>query len=292
MTSIPMPLSTAASPAPRAPERSTGSWPTPLKKAAVIRPLTPGVVKYSAFAMKVTLRSRTAGRKNEAPRTRDDCWPGWRGPRPGCSRGLPPGSEGKLQRPSDGKLHGAVDQPNASCVVGQTLSRSMPQASTTLVGVSALRNGEGVASIGPVRSTGSSAPSGASRPPSGLERSASFSFTVHRFPAVAAPLGGVSRPARSDRRAAPAARARTGAGEGHAAHGLAGLVRGGGPRAGAACRRCAQVFVFGLSMGAALALRLAASMVRGERHRRRQSGEEGARGGGPRLPVLRHLVGR
>jgi hypothetical protein len=41
-----------------------------LKKAAVIRPLTPGVVKYSAFAMKVTLRSRTAGRKNESEKDR------------------------------------------------------------------------------------------------------------------------------------------------------------------------------------------------------------------------------
>ncbi len=65
-----MPLRTAASPAPRAPERSTGSWPTPLKKAAVIRPLTPGVVKYSALAMKVTLRSRTAGRKKESEKDR------------------------------------------------------------------------------------------------------------------------------------------------------------------------------------------------------------------------------
>ncbi len=68
MTSTPLLI--AASPAPRAPERSTGSWPTPLKKAAVIRPLRPGVVKYSAFAMKVTLRSRTAGRKNESEKDR------------------------------------------------------------------------------------------------------------------------------------------------------------------------------------------------------------------------------
>lgn len=34
------------------------------------RPFTPGVVKYSAFAMKVTLRSRTAGRKKESEKER------------------------------------------------------------------------------------------------------------------------------------------------------------------------------------------------------------------------------
>ena len=68
MTSIP--LRTAASPAPRPPERSTGSWPTPLKNAAVRRPFTPGEVKYSAFAMKVTFRSRTAGRKKESEKDR------------------------------------------------------------------------------------------------------------------------------------------------------------------------------------------------------------------------------
>ena len=60
----------AASPAPRAPERSTGSWPTPLKKAAVSFPLTPGEVKYSALAMKVTLRSSIAGRKKESEKDR------------------------------------------------------------------------------------------------------------------------------------------------------------------------------------------------------------------------------
>jgi hypothetical protein len=68
MTSIPLRI--AASPAPRAPERSTGSWPTPLKNAAVSLPFTPGEVKYSAFAMKVTLRSRTAGRKKESENER------------------------------------------------------------------------------------------------------------------------------------------------------------------------------------------------------------------------------
>jgi hypothetical protein len=65
-----MPALTAAAPAPRAPERSTGSWPTPLKKAAVSLPFTPGAVKYSALAMKVTLRSRTAGRKKESENDR------------------------------------------------------------------------------------------------------------------------------------------------------------------------------------------------------------------------------
>ncbi len=65
-----MPALIAASPAPRAPERSTGSCPTPLKKAAVSFPLTPGAVKYSALAMKVTLRSRTAGRKKESENDR------------------------------------------------------------------------------------------------------------------------------------------------------------------------------------------------------------------------------
>ncbi len=65
-----MPLLIAASPAPRAPERSTGSCPTPLKKAAVSRPLSPGVVKYSALAMKVTLRSSIVGRKNESEKDR------------------------------------------------------------------------------------------------------------------------------------------------------------------------------------------------------------------------------
>ncbi|SCE13982.1 hypothetical protein GA0115246_111337 [Streptomyces sp. SolWspMP-sol7th] len=65
-----MPLLIAASPAPRPPERSTGSCPTPLKNAAVSLPLTPGVVKYSAFAMKVTRRSRTAGRKKESEKER------------------------------------------------------------------------------------------------------------------------------------------------------------------------------------------------------------------------------
>ncbi len=64
------PLLIAASPAPRAPERSTGSCPTPLKNAAVSFPLTPGEVKYSAFAMKVTCRSRTAGRKKESENDR------------------------------------------------------------------------------------------------------------------------------------------------------------------------------------------------------------------------------
>ncbi len=65
-----MPALIAASPAPRAPERSTGSWPTPLKKAAVSLPLTPGAVKYSDLAMNVTLRSSTAGRKNESEKER------------------------------------------------------------------------------------------------------------------------------------------------------------------------------------------------------------------------------
>jgi hypothetical protein len=41
-----------------------------LKNAAVSLPLIPGEVKYSAFAMKVTLRSSTAGRKKESEKDR------------------------------------------------------------------------------------------------------------------------------------------------------------------------------------------------------------------------------
>lgn len=61
---------TAASPAPRAPSGRPAARPTPLKKAAVNLPLTPGEVKYSAFAMKVTLRSSIAGRKKESENDR------------------------------------------------------------------------------------------------------------------------------------------------------------------------------------------------------------------------------
>lgn len=41
-----------------------------MKKAAVIRPFTPGVVKYSALAMKVTFRSSIVGRKKESENDR------------------------------------------------------------------------------------------------------------------------------------------------------------------------------------------------------------------------------
>ncbi|SCE20928.1 hypothetical protein GA0115240_14377 [Streptomyces sp. DvalAA-14] len=43
------------------PDRSTGIWPMPRKKAAVSRPLMPGPVKYSALARKVIRRCRTVG---------------------------------------------------------------------------------------------------------------------------------------------------------------------------------------------------------------------------------------
>jgi len=45
------------------PERSTGIWPTPLKKARLNRPLTPRPVKYSDFARKTTLRGIGSGAK-------------------------------------------------------------------------------------------------------------------------------------------------------------------------------------------------------------------------------------
>src|SRR3954454_14740135 len=89
----------AASPAPRAPERSTGSWPTPLKKAAVRRPFTPGVVKYSAFAMKVTLRSRTAGRKKKTEKEG------------GVLARMPGPSAGVLRRPSTQGLKATFSGP-------------------------------------------------------------------------------------------------------------------------------------------------------------------------------------
>ncbi len=51
--------------------RSIGTWPTPEKNILEKNPLTPGVVKYSALARKVTLRLGTSsGMKNESEKDR------------------------------------------------------------------------------------------------------------------------------------------------------------------------------------------------------------------------------
>lgn len=60
MASTPSPSRRAARPA-SFPERSTGICPALRKNAAVSRPLSPGPVKYSAFARKVIRRLRIAG---------------------------------------------------------------------------------------------------------------------------------------------------------------------------------------------------------------------------------------
>src|SRR3954447_23630567 len=44
-----------------APERSIGTCPAPEKNLRWNQPLSPGVVKYSAFATKVTRRGRVSG---------------------------------------------------------------------------------------------------------------------------------------------------------------------------------------------------------------------------------------
>lgn len=46
-TSTPMSMTAAAE---RVSERATGTWPMPLKNAAIARPFGPGVVKYSTLA--------------------------------------------------------------------------------------------------------------------------------------------------------------------------------------------------------------------------------------------------
>ena len=48
------------------PERSIGTWPTPLKKVRIKKPLNPGVMKYSSFARKVIGRFTINGRKIES----------------------------------------------------------------------------------------------------------------------------------------------------------------------------------------------------------------------------------
>ena len=52
------------------PERSTGTWPTPVKKIFFSRPIRPGWVKYSRLAMKVIRRGTSSGRKNESTTAR------------------------------------------------------------------------------------------------------------------------------------------------------------------------------------------------------------------------------
>src|SRR6476659_10385677 len=49
-----------------APERSIGTWPAPEKNFFWNQPLTPGVVKYSAFATKVTRRGRVNGMNSQS----------------------------------------------------------------------------------------------------------------------------------------------------------------------------------------------------------------------------------
>jgi hypothetical protein len=48
------------------PERSIGTWPTPLKKVRIQNPLKPGVMKYSSLAKNVIGRLTINGRKIES----------------------------------------------------------------------------------------------------------------------------------------------------------------------------------------------------------------------------------
>ena len=49
-----------------APERSIGTWPTPEKNFFWNQPLMPGLLKYSAFATKVTRRGSVSGMKSQS----------------------------------------------------------------------------------------------------------------------------------------------------------------------------------------------------------------------------------
>ena len=50
--------------------RSIASWPRPRKNRAISQPFTPGAVKYADLARKVSLRDRTAPRRNESENER------------------------------------------------------------------------------------------------------------------------------------------------------------------------------------------------------------------------------
>src|SRR6186997_2084399 len=49
-----------------APDLSIGTWPAPEKNFFWNQPLTPGVVKYSALATKVTRRGSVSGMKSQS----------------------------------------------------------------------------------------------------------------------------------------------------------------------------------------------------------------------------------
>ncbi len=62
-----MPLAELSAPsAALAPDRSIGIWPEPRKKCFWNHPLMPGVVKYSAFATKLTRRDSVSGMNSQS----------------------------------------------------------------------------------------------------------------------------------------------------------------------------------------------------------------------------------
>ncbi len=162
---------------------------------------------------------------------------------------LHPGPESELQRPSDGDLHRAVQQPSASCAcwsdhIPERRGRprrpwSVSVRSRTvkvLQSLCRLRAGRDDVPDRPrvpgksqeQEAEGAAPDRSRAVPPRGRGDRRPPLPRLHRFAAVLAPVGAASRRARADRVAAAAARARHPLG-GPGGDRLAGLVRGGGP---------------------------------------------------------------